>query len=70
MKSIHDAQHPIRQCAIKIIEEVIVPILNTRGDGGTNVGLHGSEYYIAEDKITDIIYTLIKGTNCDTIESI
>ena len=45
---IYDAQHPLRQKAIKIIEQVIEPFT-----GGRTI--KGEKYYNLEDKITLIL---------------
>ena len=44
---VFNAQHPNRQKAIQIIEEVIEPFFNTP--------INGEKYYSLEDKITKII---------------
>jgi hypothetical protein len=43
----YDAQHPYRQSAITIIEEVIEPMLGR--------GINGTKYYDLEDKLVRII---------------
>lgn len=52
MPDINDAQHPTRQKAIRIIEEIIEPLLGKRGD---DVGLEGEEYYRVEDDLVALI---------------
>ena len=49
---INNADHPFRQIAIHIIEEIIEPLLGKRGD---DVGLEGEEYYDTEDSIVKLI---------------
>ena len=44
---IYDAQHPARQKAIRIIEQVIEPLLKK--------GINGQKYYALEDQLTLII---------------
>ncbi len=44
---LYNADHPARQKAIRIIEEVIEPVLKK--------GIKGEQYYALEDKITLII---------------
>ena len=44
---INDAQHPLRQKAIRIIEEVIEPLLKK--------GIEGEKYYDLEDKIVELL---------------
>ena len=45
--NIYDAQHPARQKAIRIIEQVIEPLLKK--------GINGQKYYALEDQLTLII---------------
>lgn len=45
----YDVGHPARQKAIRIIEEVIEPLLGK--------GLNGVRYYEVEDTLTEIIYS-------------
>jgi len=45
--SLNDAEHPYRQKAIHIIEEVIEPILK--------IDLEGEQYYEIEDAIVEIL---------------
>jgi len=42
-KDINDAQHPLRQKAIAIIENVIEPYVGE--------GIEGEEYYLLEDNL-------------------
>lgn len=44
---INNAEHPARQKAIAIIENVIEPLLNH--------GVDGEDYYKLEDQLTEII---------------
>jgi len=48
MKDINNADHPLRKKAIRIIEEVIEPLV------GKNI--NGEEYYGLEDNITEILH--------------
>lgn len=51
--NLDDAQHPLRQIAIRLIEETFEPWLEqNRGD---DIGIEGEEYYELEDKITDLL---------------
>jgi hypothetical protein len=45
--NLYDAQHPSRQKAIRIIEQVIEPLLKK--------GINGQKYYALEDQLTLII---------------
>lgn len=44
---IGNAEHPLRQKAIQIIEQVIEPFVEH--------GINGEEYYILEDNLVDIL---------------
>ena len=44
---IYDAEHPARQLAIKIVEQIIEPIVGH--------GINGEVYYDLEDKLTLLI---------------
>ena len=55
--SITDASHPYCQTAIHIIEEVIEPLLATRGD---EYGLEGEEYYKTESDIITLLDKYLK----------
>jgi len=50
---ITNAEHPFRQSAIHIIEEIIEPLLMSKC--GDEDGLNGEEYYRVEDDITNLI---------------
>ena len=43
----NNAQHPARQAAIKIIEEIIEPLIKKE--------INGTKYYELEDAITNLI---------------
>lgn len=47
-----NADHPYRHTAIHIIEEIIEPLLGSRGDDD---GLNGEEYYKIEDDIVALL---------------
>ena len=55
LPDIDNADHPARQKAIKIIEQVIEPLLKK--------GLKGSKYYQIEDKITHLIHEAVRHGN-------
>lgn len=48
-KDIYNADHPARQIAIQIIEQVIEPLHYPKR------GVEGEKYYELEDKITRIV---------------
>lgn len=51
--NIHNAEHPYRQIAIRLIENIIEPALSSRYWGDT--GVEGEEYYRLEDKIVELL---------------
>lgn len=51
--NINNADHPYRQSAIRIIEEIIEPLIQEKYKDYK--GIEGEEYYKLEDKITDIL---------------
>lgn len=53
--NINDADHPNRQKAIHIIEEVIEPLLYAFKNENADDGLNDDEYYKVEDEIVNIL---------------
>ena len=59
--SLDDAAHPKRQAAIRIIENVIEPLLAQEARVATmfrKKGLTGQPYYVTEDAIVEILKSL------------
>lgn len=53
----NNADHPYRTSAIHIIEEIIEPLLGSRGDED---GLNGEEYYKVEDDIVSLLESYLR----------
>lgn len=51
--NINDAQHPYRQLAIHIIEEIIEPLIYRKYSDYK--GIEGEEYYDLEGQLVDLI---------------
>lgn len=51
--TVYDAQHPIRQIAIRIIEQIIEPCLLS--ENNKHKGVEGKAYYKLEDKIVELL---------------